>query len=42
VFQECSSYLPSLSAKRKDPGLVFSITVNGPVHLGSSLPKASV
>jgi hypothetical protein len=31
-----------LSAKRKDPGLIFSVTTKGPVHLGSSFPEASV
>jgi hypothetical protein len=42
VFQECSSTLPSLPAKQKDPGLVFPITTKGPIHLGSNFPKASV
>jgi hypothetical protein len=42
VFQECSRPLPSLFAKRNNPSLVFSITTNGPVHLGSSFPDASV
>jgi hypothetical protein len=34
--------LPSLSAMRKDPGLVFSTNTNGQVHLGSNFPEASV
>jgi hypothetical protein len=34
--------LPSLSAKQKDPGPVFSITTNGPVHLGSSFLEVSM
>jgi hypothetical protein len=34
--------IPSLSARQKDYGLVFSITTNGPVHLGSSFPIVSV
>jgi hypothetical protein len=42
MFQECSLTLPSLSAKQKDPGLIFSITRNGSVHLGYSFPAVSV
>jgi hypothetical protein len=42
VFQECSRTLPSLSTKQKDPGLVFSVTTKGPIHLGSNFPEASV
>jgi hypothetical protein len=38
VFQECSRTLPSMYDKRYAPGLVFSITMYGPVHLGSNFP----
>jgi hypothetical protein len=33
---------PSVLARRNDPGLVFSITRNGPVDFGSSFLDASV
>jgi hypothetical protein len=42
VFQECSRTLPLMSDKRYAHGLVFSITMYGPVHLGSNFPMLLV
>jgi hypothetical protein len=42
AFQKCSKTRPWPSVKRYTPGLIFSVTTYGPVHLASSMPVLSV
>jgi hypothetical protein len=42
MFQECSKSLPDDVASLYALGDAFDLTMNGPSHFGSSLPRDSV
>jgi hypothetical protein len=42
MFQECSNSSPEAVASLYALGDVFALTMNGPSHFGSSLPRVSV